>query len=275
MLPSFHPHPDVWLVFVGALVAYSVAVGRHTRSTGEAVDRHRRRLFFGGVLTLWVGADWPIHDLAEGYLYLVHMTQHMLFTLVAAPLLIAGTPPWMLRVILAPRILRRTWAFLVKPLVAMILFNSVLLFIHWPAVVEASVTSETAHFLVHVLTVFSALVMWWPVMSPLPEMPALSAPAQMMYLFLMSLVPTIPASFLTFGRSLLYPVYGTFPRIWGIDALTDQLIAGLIMKIVGGFILWGVIATTFFQWYERERRGGMDESQWRDVEREISTELIR
>ena len=56
----------------------------------------------------------------------------------------------------------------------------------------------------------------------------------MLYLFLQSLAPTIPASFLTFGDHLLYPVYGTFPRIWGIGALTDQLIAGLIMKLVGG-----------------------------------------
>ena len=61
----------------------------------------------------------------------------------------------------------------------------------------------------------------------------------MMYLFAQSLAPTIPASFLTFGHTLLYPVYGTFPRIWGISALNDQLIAGLLMKLVGGLILWG------------------------------------
>ena len=69
------------------------------------------------------------------------------------------------------------------------------------------------------LLVSTALVMWWPVMSPLPEYPALPAPGQMLYLFLQSLAPTIPASFLTFGDHLLYPVYGTFPRIWGISAL--------------------------------------------------------
>ena len=59
--------------------------------------------------------------------------------------------------------------------------------------------------------------MWWPVVSPLPEMPALSPPGQMIYLFLQSLAPTIPASFLTFGRSPLYPVYEAFPRI-GVSA---------------------------------------------------------
>ena len=103
------------------------------------------------------------------------------------------------------------------------LFNGVLFFSHWPAVVELSVTSELAHFGLHVLLVGSALVMWWPIVSPLPEMPPLPAPGQMLYLFLESLAPTVPASFLTFGTRPLYPVYATFPRIWGIGVLTDQL----------------------------------------------------
>ena len=166
---------------------------------------------------LWIGADWPIHDLAERYLYLVHMSQHLLFTLIAPPLLIAGMPAWLLRRFLGPRPVATAFGFLTKPLVALIVFNSALLFVHWPAVVELSVRSEWFHFGLHVMLVSTALLMWWPVMSPLPEYPALPAPGQMLYLFLQSLAPTIPASFLTFGNHLLYPVYGTFPRIWGIS----------------------------------------------------------
>ena len=103
----------------------------------------------------------------------------------------------------------------------------------------------------------SALVMWWPVVSPLPEMPPLAPPGQMLYLFVQSLAPTIPASFLTFGTTPLYPVYATFPRIWGISAMTDQLIAGLIMKIVGGLILWGVIAVDLLPVGARASSGGL------------------
>jgi putative membrane protein len=160
--------------------------------------------------------------------------------------------------------------------VALLLFNAVLLFTHWPAVVEASVGSEWLHFGLHVLLVASATVMWWPVMSPLPEMPPLSAPGQMVYLFLQSLTPTIPASFLTFGDHLLYPVYGTFPRIWGIDALSDQLLAGLIMKLIGGLILWGFIAVIFFRWHAQERaQDGWDPTALAGVEREIRAGLSR
>jgi putative membrane protein len=70
-------------------------------------------------------------------------------------------------------------------------------------------------------------------------------------------------------------VYGTFPRIWGIDVLDDQLMAGLIMKLVGGMILWAVIAVIFFRWGAREEREGFDALAYRDVERDIRSELIR
>lgn len=275
MLPTWHVHPDVWLLFGSIVAAYLIAARRHLDVTGEHTPRRTKVLFLSGMGVLWLGADWPVHDLAEGYLYLMHMTQHLLFTLVAAPLLIAGMPAWMLRALLAPPPVRRVFRFFTRPLVALIIFNGVLLFTHWPEVVEASVGSEPIHLALHVLIVASALVMWWPVMSPLPEMPALSPPGQMIYLFLQSLAPTIPASFLTFGHTPLYPVYASFPRIWGMSALTDQLIAGLIMKLVGGMLLWVVIAVIFFRWFDQEQRDGLDRSAYQNVQREIGAELGR
>ncbi len=276
-LPPWHAHPDVWVLFAGIEAAYLVAVRRHRRERGEEDPEWRRRatFFSFGVLVLWVGADWPIHDLAERYLYSVHMVQHLLFSLVAPPLLLAGMPPWLLRLMLRPRPVHRAFRFFTRPLVALILFNGVLLFTHWPAVVDVSVRSEGLHFGLHVVLVFSALAMWWPVMSPMPEMPPLSPPGQMLYLFLQSLAPTIPASFLTLGSTLLYPVYGTFPRIWGISAHSDQLVAGLIMKLAGGAILWGFITVIFFRWHDRERETGWDPLQLRQVEREVTSELSK
>jgi len=271
----WHPHADVWFVFASLAVGYLVLCRRHRERTGEPTPRRRKVLFLTGVGLLWVASDWPIHDLAEQRLYAAHMVQHMVYTLIAAPLLVTGVPAWLWRSIVSPRPVEVVFRFLTRPLVALIFFNGVLLFTHWPAVVAASVGSESTHFLLHVLVVGSAIVMWWPVVSPLPELPALSPPGQMIYLFLQSLAPTIPASFLTFGRSPLYQVYEAFPRIWGITALNDQLMAGLIMKLIGGFILWGVIAAIFFRWAAREQRGGWDELKWRDVDRDVHAELRR
>lgn len=275
-MPDWHPHPDVWLVLGGIWLAYLVAVRRHEATPSERSERGRRvTLFSLGMVLLWIGADWPTHDLAEGYLYSVHMVQHMLFTLVAAPLLIAGIPAWLWRTVLGPRAVFVAFRFLTKPVVALVVFNAVLLFTHWPEVVKASVASELTHFSLHALIFGSAIVMWWPVLSPLVELPALTPPGQMMYLFAQSLAPTIPASFLTFGNTLLYPVYGTFPRIWGISPLNDQLLAGLTMKIVGGLILWGFITTIFFRWHAREERDGWDALALRNVERELRSGVTR
>jgi putative membrane protein len=274
-LPGWHLHLDVWLFFATLAATYVIACRRHRDRTGQVTPRDRRVLFFSGLALLWLASDWPMHDLSEKYLYAAHMVQHMVFTLVAAPLLVSGIPAWMWRGLLAPAPIRRVFGFVVKPVVALVVFNGVLLFTHWPAVVEASVGSEIVHFSLHVLVVSSAVVMWWPVVSPLPEMPPLPPPGQMLYLFLQSLVPTIPASFLTFGHHPLYEIYATFPRIWGISALTDQLVAGLIMKLAGGLILWGVIAAVFFRWGNREQREGWDPLQWQGVDAEIRTELNR
>jgi putative membrane protein len=274
-LPAWNPHPDVWVLFGSIAVLYVLAIRNHERETGEPTSRRQMKLFLGGIGVLWLGAEWPIHDLAERYLYTAHMVQHLLFSWVAAPLIVAGLPAWLLRRMLRPRGLRAVVAFLTRPVVALVLFNGVLLFTHWPAVVDFSVGSEWGHFGLHVLLVGSAFAMWWPVVSPLPEMPPLPAPGQCLYLFLQSLAPTIPASFLTFGTSLIYPVYATFPRIWGISPLTDQLIAGLVMKIVGGAILWTEIAVIFFRWHAQEERDGWDSLKYRNIEHEIRAELTR
>ena len=275
-LPPFHVHPSVWLILGAVAVTYAVATLRHVPATPkEASERRRRSWLFGlGMATLWFGADWPVHDLSEGYLYSVHMFQHMLFTLVAAPLIVSGLPAWMWRAILRPRWVFSTFAFLTRPIVALVVFNGLLLFTHWPEVVALSVRSELVHFGLHALLFGSAVVVWWPVLSPLPELPALTPPAQMMFLFVQSLAPTIPASFLTFGSTLLYPAYGTYPRIWGVSALDDQLIAGLLMKIGGGLILWGFITVIFFNWASRER-DGWDALALTPVERQVRARVVR
>lgn len=271
-LPAWHPHPEAWLLLGGVLAAYLVALrtlGRPIRALGERVaTRGQIALFATGVGILLAGAEWPLHELSEGYLYSAHMVQHLLFTLIAPPLLIRGTPDWLLRRLLKPVL--PVARVILRPAVAFVVFNAVLIFTHWPAVVDVSVRSEGLHFALHVLLVGSGVVMWWPVMSPLAELPRLSYPGQMVYLFLQSILPTVPASFLTFGSAPLYHVYETFPRLWGLSALDDMRIAGLIMKLGGGAILWAVLTVVFFKWAGSERSGEPSAVEWQSVEREIN-----
>ncbi len=271
---SWHPHPEVWALVAVLLAGYFWALralgARHVEPVEFAATRRQKTWFVLGCAAILGSADWPMHELSENYLYSAHMIQHMILTFAAAPLLMLGTPPWLWRLLLSsPRVLSTVRA-ITRPLIALAVFNAVLVFTHWPLIVTSSVRTEGVHFSLHLLLFSSALVMWTPVLSPLLELPRLSYPGRMLYLFLQSLVPTIPASFLTFGSQPLYHVYEGFPRLWGISAHTDQLVAGLIMKIVGGFILWGVIAVLWFRWWSLEHTEGVDVLAFGDVDRALN-----
>ena len=261
--PAWHTHPDSWALMGAIEIAYLFVVRR-----GDA-SRKQITLFSLGVFTLLVGSDWPIHDLAERYLYSVHMVQHLLFVLVAAPLLLLGTPEWLARRILQRTRLMRPVKFLGRPIPDLIQFNVIFVLSHWPLIVNGTLEDHPLHFFAHAVLVVSALIMWLPIVSPLPEIPQARPPTKMLYLFLQGVVPTVPASFLTFGQTPLYHFYEHVPRLWGISALTDMQVAGLIMKVVGSFYLWTIIGVIFFRWYAAEEKTEGEVLYWEDVEREL------
>jgi putative membrane protein len=270
---GYHAHAEVWLLVAVVACWYEWALRRVGPGRVHPIERVATKAqvlsFSAGLVALWVAADWPVHDLAERYLFSVHMFQHLLISIVAAPLLMVGTPAWLWRWLLQPRALMAAARFFGRPIIGLIFFNGVIAFTHAPPVVNAAVGHEPLHFLLHLLLFTSAICMFIPVLNPLIELPRLSYPGRMLYLFLMSLVPTVPASFLTFGHTVLYHHYATVPRLWGISALNDQLFAGLLMKLGGGAILWSMIAWYFFKWATAEQREGVDVIELGRLEREL------
>jgi putative membrane protein len=263
---SWQPHPDAWLLTIALLGGYFYALSAWgpRYAAGEAATGRHRLYFVLGVAAIWVATDWPL-DLLAGQLFSVHMVQHLIYAFIAAPLLILGTPGWLLRRLLAPRPIRALWGFATRPLVALIFFNAWTAGYHWPWLVDLSVSNELVHFAVHIVWVVAGLVMWWPVLSPLPELPHLAYPIRMAYLFGASIVPTLPASFLTYGNVHFFETYAATAPLWGLDPIVDQQIGGLIMKVGGGFLLWGVILALFFRWHHEEETGGPDILYWRDI----------
>ena len=267
-LLRWQPHPDAWLLIVVLLGGYLYALsawGRAEAPGRAAASKRQRWTFYAGVASIWLVADWPVTMLADS-MFSVHMAQHLVFSLISAPLLLLGTPGWLWRKLLSPAPVRAVWATLTKPVVALLVFNGWIAVYHWAPVVDLSVSNAGFHLLAHTFWMGAALVMWWPVLSPLPELPHLAPPARMLYLFGQSIVPTVPASFLTFGESLLYRSYEQAPLIYGLDPITDQQIAGLLMKIAAGFFIWGVIAVLFFRWSADQDSGAPDRLYWRDLE---------
>lgn len=261
---TFHLHPEVVGVVVALLGGYGYALrrwGRLLHPTGPAATTRQRAFFVAGVVSLYAALGWPVHDLAERYLYSAHMVQHLLLGFVTPPLLLLGTPRWLGELLLGRGTAGRIYRWWTRPLLAAVVFNAALAIVHWPQVNEVMLASEAFHAAVHLGFLAAALLVWSLLYSPLPEVASrLSPPAKMAYLFAQTLLPTVPASFLTFGDRALYRPYESFPRLWGLSALEDMQLAGLIMKVGGGLLLWCILAVMFFRWANREDVSGVGRS---------------
>lgn len=275
------PHPDV-LLLVAALIGLYWAGARWIggRATPHRrVTRAHAILYGSGVAMLYLGAGSPIHDISERYLFSVHMLQHLLFTLVAPPLLLLGTPGWMLEPLLRHPKLRAAAFALTRVFPAFLIFNAVILVTHLQPVVNLSLRSHGTHFLLHLALMATALLMWMPIFSPTPLLPRAGEFAQTIYLFVQSLVPATIASFLVFADNPIYTFYTEAPRrLWGLSVVTDQQIAAVIMKLGGGLLLWGIMTVLFIRWFSREdretraaeaARAARADVRWIDVEAEL------
>jgi len=245
----FQTHPEVWLLVVAVLVAYIYAVrviGPVAVKSGPVTTRKQRIVFVIAILMLWLASDWPVHDIAEEYLYSAHMFQHMVLSYFMPPLVLLAIPKWMFEAVLGSGRVRKIFNWLAKPVIAGVLFNAIVMITHIPQVVNRSVSNAPLHYLMHVLLIVTALLVWIPICGPDPKL-HLQSGGKMIYLFLMSVVPTVPAAWLTFAEGSVYKHYDIAVRVWGMSVTTDQQVAGAIMKTGGSIFLWSIIVFIFFK----------------------------
>jgi putative membrane protein len=246
---AYQWHPEVWVLVGFLVVAYVYMVrviGPKAVPSGQpAVSRANIICFVMAMLVLWTASDWPLHDISEEYLYSAHMVQHMMLSYFLPPLALMATPTWLARTLLGDRAFYRVVRWFAMPVVAGVLFNATVMIIHIPALVNASVQNGPLHYSLHVLVVSTGLLMWMPVCGPVPEF-RMGVAGTMIYLFLQSVVPTVPAAWLTFADDVVYKVYDKPLRLWGISAVDDQQLAGAVMKTAGGLFLWSIVIYLFF-----------------------------
>ena len=267
---DWHIHADVVLLCVTLLAAYfyTINVLRPRISDAGRVRNAQVVLYCLGVFAIYVATGTPIHDLSEQYLLSMHMVQHLMLTLVAPPLLIAGMPGWLWQAMLGGRWVLSVARVLLHPLVAFGVFNFLIVITHLPFVMDYALREHWFHFVVHAGLVGSAIMMWSPVVGGIPELPRLTYPYQMAYLFVQSILPAVIASFITFSETAVYDFYEQAPRIWHISAVEDQQLAGGIMKMSGTLILWSFIGVAFFRWNAKEEAEAQGPA-WTDVEEEL------
>lgn len=246
----FQAHPEVWVLVV-SLVAVYVYTIRKVGPTVVGPDKPvvtRRQVgcFVAGITMLWLASDWPIHDIGEEYLYSWHMFQHMTLTYFMPPLMLLATPEWFFRILIGKARTYSVLRFFTRPVTAAVIFNAMVMITHIPGVVNASTENGFLHYGLHVSLVVASLCMWMPICGPFHEL-RIGPGAAMIYLFLQSVIPTVPAGWLTFAEGAVYKHYDIPTRVWGLSVTHDQQIAGAIMKIGGGFFLWTIVIVLFFK----------------------------
>jgi cytochrome c oxidase assembly factor CtaG len=261
-LRSWSWQPAVWLGLILAAVGY--AYGFHDLRRQGRLERLRRQAFIkrsqpwyfaAGLVALLLALLSPI-DTLSSMLFLMHMTQHILLIMVAAPLLLLGLPAPFLSPLMQNARLKTGLAWLTHPVIAFMLYNLTLVVWHIPALYEAALQNEFLHDLEHALFFYTALLSWWPLLSPSPELPRLSYPAQILYIFLMAIPGGLLGAVLVFSGQVFYPTYAAAPRLWDLTALADQQAGALVMMIPGKAIYFVALTIVFFIWFNQEEQVG-------------------
>lgn len=242
---TWRPYPGVWLVIGLMAFAYARVARREGAGRGEIA------FFASGLVTLWGAIDWPIGTLGSGYLASIHMVQFLLIALTVPPLLIAGLPRSTVERIAGaePRGLR---GFVTHPLVTLLAFHTIVIATHWPGLVDALMGSQLGSFVLDLAWFGGGLLFWWPVISPAPARPRFPYGVKIGYLIVSTVLMTLPYVFLTFAELPFYATYELAPPVGTLSAGEDQRLAGLIMRIGGGTILWTVAGILFWLWYRSE-----------------------
>jgi putative membrane protein len=243
-----------WFLFG---LAYVLAAGplRHRFPGSEPVPTRSKVWFAAGMLVMLVALQGPLHDLSDYYLFSAHMVQHLLIMLVMPPLLLLGIPGWMIRPIIRVRPAYTLAWFLTFPLVAFFLNNGIFLIWHFPAPYDLMMRNHDVHVLMHLMIMFSGMLMWWPVLSPLPELPRIAPTLQMLYLFILGIPMMVAAAMITYSRDPMYTFYVEAPRVFALTPLADQQLGGAIMWVPGALVIWIAITLVYFSWSRQDGAG--------------------
>ncbi|MBM4435684.1 MAG: cytochrome c oxidase assembly protein [Actinobacteria bacterium] len=215
------------------------------------VNRWRFAAFAAGAAAVFVSLHPPIDRLAEAH-FSMHMLQHVLLIFFAVPLLLMGTPTWLLAPVYRLRPVRWLVRTLTRLPVALALGPGAFWIWHVPSLYDLALRDRAMHDLEHLSMVAGATIMWWPVLLRVAGTSPGRRATHMLYLLVLTIPGALLSSIFVFASTPLYPWYATSLRVFDLSPLDDQRIGGLLMKLTGTFVIWGVLSVHFFRWMSAE-----------------------
>lgn len=267
---SFEPSVMLGLLLAGGLYALGL---RYSARRG-LLPHHRwwhTAAFFGGLFVVFVALESPLDSLVT-QLFWVHMLQHELLTLLAAPLLVLGAPlmPLWRAVPLAARrkalggVFGRTWAARIvtaigralgSPVFAWVLFVGVFTAWHLPSLYDLALEQQPVHVLEHLLFLGTAVLFWAQVIPSRPLHLRLNYLWRAVYIGTSAMASNFLAAVYMFSTAPLYPYYADLHRPAGaISTLVDQHIAGAVMDVPGTILFFIAIVALIALWLREDER---------------------
>jgi putative membrane protein len=217
---------------------------------GRPVPGWRVACYFSGIALIMIGFVSPLGHVGEELLW-VHMVQHLVIGDIAALLIVLGLTRSILAPVLAIRFFDRL-RVLGLPYIALPLWIANLFIWHIPALYEGAVNHSGIHALEHACFIGFGIALWMPVAGPLPVPRWFGGGAQVGYTVVARLAGAVLGNIFMWSGTVLYPVYLTGDRYWGISPVTDQGIAGIVMLIESGIVTLAVLAWAMLRWAARD-----------------------
>ena len=254
MIDWQHWHNEPLLI--GGLVlvawAYALAIGpfRERLSPGAAYPKGKAWSFYLGLVVFYLSVGSPLDQIGERFLLSAHMVQHMVIMYPAPLLVILGIPSWVIDPLLGQPRLKGLLRLLFHPLTCLLVPTIVVGVWHAPFLYEWTLENKVVHIAEHLMFFVVSLLFWWPLASPSLLFPSPSYATRMLYLFGTELAMIPVSAYLFFSHDILYPTYEYAPRlVASMSPLDDQMIAGIIMKIMGMAVSLLSLGVVFFKWY--------------------------
>jgi putative membrane protein len=258
MIDWRHWHNEPWLVgglvVVGWLWAILAGPLRARIAPAEGFPHRHAIKFYLGLLFFYLAVGSPLDQIAERFLFSAHMLQHQLLVYPAAILVLQGLPHWMIDPVLGQPRLRGLVRFITNPVVCGLVYSVVVSVWHAPWLYDWALRDKFVHILEHLMFFGAAVLYWWPLLSPSKVAPPVPHGVQLLYLIAVIIGMTPVFAYITFSQGVLYPTYEFAPRLFeGFSAIEDQLLAGVLMKLVGVAVSLVAFTIVFYRWYQEKK----------------------
>lgn len=272
------PYFLIFLLFLAFL--YYIITGPLRNSFGDhkKPSPGQQVLFYSGLFVLYIIKGSPV-DLLSHIMLSAHMVQMAVLFFIFPIFMLKGIPVWIWEKVVNAPVFKHIFKFLTIPLVAVLVFSTILASLHAPGIFDFTKSSKIIHMLTTLIILFFSFIMYWPVMPPIKEHDRMQPLVKMAYLIFSSIIITIACALIIFSENIIFTAYtaegswmqalslcvpmdvlsGLAPSISGpemfspLTAKDDQQLGGIIMKMMQEIVYAFIIGRIFFTWFSKDK----------------------